>query len=49
MNTKYTLIGLPLAQAIALFSFLTPIISIRNHQEISLAALNVELSTSNRT
>ena len=43
MNPKYTLFGLPLAQAIALFSFLTAIISIWIHLEISLTELNVEI------
>jgi hypothetical protein len=44
MNSKQTLFGLPLPQAIGLFSFLTVIISIWIHLEISLAELNVEIA-----
>ncbi|MCK9422170.1 MAG: hypothetical protein M0Q38_06200 [Bacteroidales bacterium] len=43
MNPKYTIFGLPLAQAIGLFSFLIAIISIWVHMEIRLAELNIEI------
>lgn len=45
MNSRFTLFGLPLPQAIAFFSFLIAIISIWFHMEISLAELNIEIST----
>jgi len=44
MGTKYTIFGLPLPQAISLFTFLVAIISIWVHMEIRLAEINVELS-----
>jgi len=43
MNPKPTFFGLPLPQAIALFSFLTIVISIWIHLEIRLAEVNVEI------
>ena len=44
MGPKYTIFGLPLPQAISLFTFLVAIISIWVHMEIRLAEINVELS-----
>ena len=43
MNSNHTIFGLPLPQAIGLFSLLTVVISIWVHMEISLAELNVEI------
>lgn len=44
MNSRHTLFGLPLPQAIGLFSFLTGVISIWIHLEIRLAELNIEIA-----
>ena len=44
MNPKHTLFGLPLPQAIGLFSFMIAIVSIWVQMEIRLAELNVEIT-----
>ena len=44
MNSRQTLFGMPLPQAIGFFSFLVIIISIWFHMEISIAELNVEIA-----
>ncbi len=44
MSTKHTIFGLPLPQAVGFFSFLTVVISIWIHLEISLAEVNVEIA-----
>ena len=44
MNNKPAIFGLPLSQAISLFSFLVIIASIWVHMEISLAEINIELT-----
>ena len=41
---EWKIFGLPLPQAISLFTFLVAIISIWVHMEIRLAEINVELS-----
>jgi len=43
MKTKPTLFGLPLSQAIGLFSFLITIVSTWVHLEIRVAEINVEI------
>jgi hypothetical protein len=43
MDSKHTIFGLPLPQTISLFSFITVVISIWVHMEISLAGLNVDI------
>ena len=43
MGSKHTIFGLPLLKALGLFSFLTAVISIWVHMEISLAEVNVEI------
>lgn len=44
MNSKHTILGLPLPQAIGLFSFMIAIVSIWVQMEIRLAELNVEIA-----
>ncbi len=44
MTVKSTILGLPVPQAISLFTFLLALISIWVHMEIRLAELNVELT-----
>ena len=44
MTTKSTILGMPIAQAISLFTFLIAIISIWVHMEIRIAQINVELT-----
>jgi len=44
MTLKSTIFGLPLLQAISLFTFLLALISIWIHMEIRLAELNVEIT-----
>jgi hypothetical protein len=43
MKLPYNLLGIPLPQAAALFSFMAGIVSIWVHLEISLAEVNVEI------
>ena len=43
MTPRQTIFGLPLPQAIALFSFIMAVISIWIHLEIRLAEVNVEI------
>jgi hypothetical protein len=43
MGNKYSIFGLPLPQAISLFTFLVAIISIWVHMEIRLAEINIEI------
>jgi len=44
MPTKNTILGMPIAQAISLFTFLVAIVSIWIHMEIRIAEINVELT-----
>ena len=44
MNPKPTLFGLPLSQAIGLFTFLIAFVSIWIHMEIRLAEVNIEIT-----
>ena len=44
MTVKSNILGLPVPQAISLFTFLLALISIWVHMEIRLAELNVELT-----
>ena len=44
MTTKPTILGMPIVQAISLFTFLIAIISIWVHMEIRIAQINVELT-----
>ena len=44
MPSKPTILGMPIAQAISLFTFLIAIISIWVHMEIRIAQINVELT-----
>ncbi len=44
MTMKSNILGMPLAQAISLFTFLLAIVSIWVHMEIRLAELNVEIT-----
>lgn len=44
MNPRHTLFGLPIPQAIGLFSFVIAIVSIWVQMEIRLAELNVEIA-----
>ncbi|MEI6174934.1 MAG: hypothetical protein WCR01_14380 [Bacteroidota bacterium] len=44
MNARHTLFGLPIPQAIGLFSFVIAIVSIWVQMEIRLAELNVEIA-----
>ena len=44
MPTKPTILGMPVAQAISLLTFLIAIISIWVHMEIRIAQINVELT-----
>ena len=44
MTTKSTILGMPITQAISLFTFLIAIISIWVHMEIRIAQINVELT-----
>ena len=44
MTTKTTILGMPVAQAISLLTFLIAIISIWVHMEIRIAQINVELT-----
>ena len=44
MPTKSTILGMPIVQAISLFTFLIAIISIWVHMEIRIAQINVELT-----
>jgi len=44
MTMKSNILGMPLSQAISLFTFLLAIISIWVHMEIRLAELNVEIT-----
>ena len=44
MTTKSTILGMPIAQAISLFTFLIAIISIWVHMEIRIAQINIELT-----
>jgi hypothetical protein len=43
MNQKPTIFGLPLSQAIGLFSFLVVLLSTWVHMEIRIAELNIEI------
>jgi hypothetical protein len=45
MIQKTTIFGLPLPQAIGLFSFLIAVVSIWVHMEIRLAEVNIEITT----
>ena len=44
MPTKHTILGIPIAQAISLFTFLIAIVSIWVHMEIRIAEINVEIA-----
>jgi len=44
MQTKPTILGMPIAQSISLFTFLVAIISIWIHMEIRIAEINVEIA-----
>jgi len=44
MQPKHSILGMPIAQAISLFTFLVAIISIWIHMEIRIAEINVELT-----
>ena len=44
MSTKHTILGMPIAQAISLFTFLIAIVSIWVHMEIRIAEINVEIA-----
>ena len=44
MPTKPTILGMPISQAISMFTFLIAIISIWVHMEIRIAQINVELT-----
>jgi len=44
MQPKHTILGMPLAQAISLLTFLIAIVSIWVHMEIRIAEINVELT-----
>ena len=44
MQPKHLILGMPLAQAISLFTFLVVIVSIWVHMEIRIAEINVEIA-----